>query len=114
MMKKNSKKKIDSWLECVHCHEKYDIDQVKYLCKCGGVLSVQRDLTIMDGKFLKNIWNGRWGMKQGIESSGVWRYKELIFDVPDSKIITRQEGNTRMYPAGRAGEYAGLKNLLLK
>eukprot|EP00828_Plagiopyla_frontata_P045421 TRINITY_DN7766_c0_g1_i5.p1 TRINITY_DN7766_c0_g1~~TRINITY_DN7766_c0_g1_i5.p1 ORF type:complete len:318 (-),score=30.10 TRINITY_DN7766_c0_g1_i5:144-1097(-) len=30
------------------------------------------------------------------------------------QIVTRQEGNTRLYDAGLAGKYAGLKNFLLK
>jgi threonine synthase len=38
----------------------------------------------------------------------------LILDAPDDKIATKQEGNTRLYSAGLAGEYAGLANFLLK
>jgi threonine synthase len=107
--------KINTWLECVHCSAKYEIDKIRYLCnECGGVLDVRRDLAAIDGAKLKADWESRWGMKSGAMSSGVWRYKELILDVADEKIVTRQEGNTRLYPAGKAGEYAGLKNFLLK
>ncbi len=107
-------KEIKSWLECAHCAKKYEIDKIRYLCDCGGVLDVKRDLSKIDGEKLKQTWENRWGLKRGATSSGVWRYKELILDIPDEQIVTRQEGNTRMYPAGKAGEYAGLKNFLLK
>jgi threonine synthase len=108
------KNKIETWLECVHCSKKYEIDKVRYLCECGGVLDVKRDLGAIDGQKLKQTWENRWGLKRGPLSSGVWRYKELILDLPEEQIVTRQEGNTRMYYAGKAGEYAGLKDFMLK
>ncbi|OGV54575.1 MAG: threonine synthase [Lentisphaerae bacterium GWF2_52_8] len=108
------KTRIESWLECVHCARRYDINLIRYNCDCGGVLDVARDLSKLDGSALRKTWDSRWGMKRGIESSGVWRYRELILDAPDEKIVSKQEGNTRLYPAGKAGEYAGLKNFLLK
>ncbi len=107
-------KAIGSWLECVRCKAKYDTGSIRYLCDCGGVLDVRRDLAKADGAKLKSLWESRWGLKRGVESSGVWRYRELILDVPDELVVTRQEGNTRLYPAGKAGAYAGLKNFLLK
>jgi threonine synthase len=105
---------IKSWLECIRCGEKYDLKEVRYNCACGGTLDMQRDLSAADGQKLKQLWEARWGSKRGIYASGVWRYKELIFDCEDDYIVTRQEGNTRLYEAGKAGEYAGLKNFLLK
>lgn len=108
------KGKIKSWLECVRCGAEYDTSQVRYNCKCGGILDVKRDLSLIDGQELKALWESRWGIKRGALSSGVWRYKELILDLPEDEIVTRYEGNTRLYEAGKAGEYAGIKNFLLK
>lgn len=106
--------KIASWLECLDCAERYDLLDRRYTCRCGGLLDVRRDLGQVDSRALKALWESRWGLKRGVTSSGVWRYKELILDVPEDKIITKQEGNTRLYESGKAGDYAGLKNLLLK
>lgn len=106
--------KIETCLECVRCKATYDIGELRYTCRCGGILDVKRNLSAVDGEELKKTWDQRWGMKRGVESSGVWRYRELILDAPDDKIITRQEGNTRLYPALSAGDYAGLKNLYFK
>jgi threonine synthase len=107
-------KKVESWLECVSCAKKYDTGEIRYNCECGSVLEMKRDLAAIDGKKLLKTWEGRWGLKRGPESSGVWRYRELILDAKDAQIVTRQEGNTRLYEAGKAGEYAGLKKFLLK
>ncbi len=101
-------------LKCTRCQLEYDLSAIRYTCDCGGTLDVKHDLAAMDGAALKAKWEERWKMKRGAMSSGVWRYKELILDLPDNQIVTRQEGNTRLYEAGKAGEYAGLKNFLLK
>ena len=51
------RKTIESWLECVHCGEKYEIDKVRYLCRCGGCLDVRRNLASIDGKrYLVDMW----------------------------------------------------------
>ena len=105
---------IPASLKCVRCNNEYDLSQIRYNCDCGGILDLARDFTNVDGAKLRQLWDSRWGAKRGVEASGVWRYKELIFDVDDKYIVTRTEGNTRLYEAGKAGEYAGLKNMLLK
>ncbi len=107
-------KRIEAILECVRCRKHYDLSQIRYNCDCGGTLDLVRDLSAVDGGELKALWDSRWGQKRGATSSGVWRYKELIFDRPDDEIVTRQEGNTRLYDAGKAGVYAGLKHFQLK
>ncbi len=59
-------------------------------------------------------------------SSGVWRYRELILPIPEHLILSRPEGNTGLYPVGREncgkhrsghrriGQYAELDYLFLK
>ena len=105
---------MSSCLSCVHCGAEYAIDKIRYQCECGGVLDVKRNLSKIDGKKLRDLWDSRWGAKRGVDASGVWRYRELIFDCDEDQIVTKQEGNTRLYSADSAGEYAGLKNFLLK
>ena len=101
-------------LSCVHCGAEYNIGEIRYLCDCGGVLDVKHDLSSIDGKRLVETWERRWGAKRGVDASGVWRYRELMFDVSDEFVATKQEGNTRIHPGGKAAEYAGLPKLLLK
>ena len=107
-------KSPEMYLECVNCGKTYDPWDLRYKCDCGGILDVKRDLSKIDGEELRKLWDSRWGLKRGVESSGVWRYRELILSVPDEMIVTRQEGNTRLYPAGSAGKWAGLSDLWFK
>lgn len=107
-------KSPEMYLECVNCGKTYDPWDLRYKCDCGGILDVKRDLSKIDGEELRKLWDSRWGLKRGVESSGVWRYRELILSVPDEMIVTRQEGNTRLYPAGAAGKWAGLSDLWFK
>ncbi len=104
----------ESWLECIRCSAKYELDHTGYSCDCGALLEVKRDLARINGINLKQIWEDRWGARSGVESSGVWRYRELILDIPDEKIITRFEGNTRLYPSGVLSDYTGLNRFYLK
>ncbi len=101
-------------LKCIACGETYDPLEVRYRCECGDLLDVAHDLEKLATLDLKKIWNDRWGSLQHPDNSGVWRYRELILPVGGEHIVSRQEGNTRMYDAGKAGEYAGLNNFLLK
>ena len=107
-------KSPEMYLECVACGKTYDPWDLRYKCDCGGILDVKRDLSKIDGEELRKLWDSRWDLKRGVESSGVWRYRELILSVPDEMIVTRQEGNTRLYPAGAAGKWAGLTDLWFK
>jgi threonine synthase len=106
---------IEFWLECIECSAKYAADAgVRYTCNCGGLLEVKRDFSYVDGHKLFDLWESRWGIRNSIYSSGVWRYKELVLDIPEEYIVTKQEGNTRLYDSGLAGKYAGLEKLKLK
>ncbi len=107
-------KKINLWLECIGCNRRFPVSGIRYRCSCGSLLEARRDLSLYNGASLLKTWEDRWGMKNGPLASGVWRYKELVIDLGDDDIITKLEGNTRLYPAGKAGEYAGLDNFLLK
>ena len=74
--------KIDYWLECIECSEKYSTDKIRYTCNCGGLLEVKRNLKNVDSKELLALWENRWGEKRSVYASGVWRYKEMILDIP--------------------------------
>jgi threonine synthase len=73
--------------------------------------------------------SSRWPVNvdaQLLNTSGVWRYRELILPIPEQYIVSRPEGNTGLYPVGiencgnhsagrrHIGHYAGLDYLFLK
>jgi len=63
----------------------------------------------------REMFDKRMGSLKWPYSSGVWRYKELIMpDIPDSKIVSRPEGNTNLYCSEKVSHYVSHKNLCLK
>lgn len=140
-------------LRCVECDALYPgVEQPpRYRCACGGVLDVEMpfqhpvpasqapapesDFAPLAGASWRQLFDERassppiWPMNPDallFDTSGVWRYRELILPVPEQYIISRPEGNTSLYPVGlencgdnraghrRIGAYAGLERLYLK
>jgi threonine synthase len=89
---------------------------VLYNCpKCGGLLEVTYGTDGLDPDKLKRIWRERRCDNSPIEQSGVWRYRELIDFLDDTKhVVTLREGNTPLLPGPRAAAYGGLDRLVFK
>src|SRR4051794_32651240 len=61
------------------------------------------------------MWRERRCDNSAIEQSGVWRYRELISFLDDTRhVVTLREGNTPLLPGPRAAEYGGLDRLVFK
>ncbi|MCY4466607.1 MAG: threonine synthase [Chloroflexi bacterium] len=61
------------------------------------------------------MFDDRLGALDSPYSSGVWRFKELVYpDIDDGQIVTRGEGNTNLYQLPRIAAYVGVDALLLK
>jgi threonine synthase len=73
------------YLHCIQCDRKYNADDVRYTCDCGGLLEVKFERLSIDINELR---------KRRI---GVWRYREFLpVDVEES-IVSLQEGGTPLY-----------------
>ncbi|MFC1690569.1 threonine synthase [Nanoarchaeota archaeon] len=101
-------------LRCIECKKEYGIDEVRYRCDCGDLLEVVLDIEALKELNLKQEFDKRYGAKRFPYSSGVWRYKELILDVPDKHIVSRIEGNTNLYCSEKISKFAGIPNICLK
>ncbi|HJQ23335.1 MAG TPA: threonine synthase [Blastocatellia bacterium] len=88
-----------------------------YACRrCGGLLDVAYNFRLPASVAeMKARFRERRTADEGIERSGVWRFRELLPFVADpAHIVTLGEGNTPLYTAPRSAEYAGLQRLRLK
>ncbi|GAB4442213.1 MAG: threonine synthase [Anaerolineae bacterium] len=105
-----------SHLACMDCGQVYPIDRVIYTCaRCGGLLDVVHDIEAMGGRVTHATFDDRLGARDRPYSSGVWRFKELVYpDLLEAHIVTRPEGNTALYEIPRLAAWAGLERLLLK
>lgn len=108
---------MDSKLHCIYCPREYLLLSGKNTCECGGLLDVDHSSTLESlkaGDWLKQVAD-RWGAKSLPDSSGVWRYRELILPgFPEEGIISKGEGNTRLYDFPRLTEIARVEKLKFK
>jgi threonine synthase len=64
---------------------------------------------------LKRTWRDRRRDNCPIDQSGVWRYREMIPFLDDTRhIVTLREGNTPLLNAPRAASYAGMDRVVFK
>lgn len=95
------------WLECIECHHKFDIASRFYTCpKCGGLLEVELDLGALRKKLRKRDLNSR--------PPSVWKYRDFIPVMDDSKIVSLNEGGTPLIRCDRLGKEIGIRELYVK
>lgn len=96
------------YLECIDCHEKYNPDIIIYLCKkCGGLLEVKYDIEKVKTNIGRPpIWSDR--------TLSVWKYKEILPFSSWNRIITLNEGNTKLHKCTRLNKILGIEKLYVK
>lgn len=112
-----------SEFRCVACEKSYAITEVTFSCDaCGSLLDVRPNLRSFGrtGSAWRDLFDERRAAlptpkSRPFETSGVWRYRELVFPpLPEREIVSKPEGNTRLYPCGALGERLGLTRLFVK
>src|SRR5579883_2410148 len=96
------------------CRARYAITDVLYHCtRCGGLLeAVYGEI---DGSDLKRVFRQRRASNAPLDSSGVWRYRELFPFLDDYSVVTTlQEGNTPLLDGPLAADYGGLDRITFK
>src|SRR5262249_44173773 len=81
---------------------------------CKGALAEVR-LKIPRHRDLKRELETRRQFPKGSQRSGVWRYREFVHaSISEEQIVTRLEGNTRLYESKKVDAFTGLSHILLK
>lgn len=90
--------------------------EIVYSCgDCGSLLEVVNSFEDADARQLKSLWQRRRASLDPLDVSGVWRFREMLPFVTDTaRIVTLPEGNTPLFNAPRAAQYAGLEGLQFK
>lgn len=106
-------------LRCVHCGKVQETADRMFRCtQCSELLEVvypewaeaPREFALR----LKEIWRERRGSSLPENTSGVWRFRELLPQVDRQHIVTMSEGNTPLVPLKKAARELRLPNLLVK
>jgi threonine synthase len=68
----------------------------------------------LDHASLKRLWSERRSSLEPADQSGVWRFREILPEIPKQQIITIREGNTPVYELTRCANSAGVRRLFAK
>ena len=98
------------------CSRRYGLSEIVYSCgDCGSLLEVVNAFEDANAQRLKSLWQQRKSSLARVDVSGVWRFREMLPFVTDTaRIVTLPEGNTPLFDAPRAAQYAGLAGLQFK
>ena len=102
---------MSSTFKCVSCQSQYDLKAVRFKCEeCGDILDIEIDSPEVN----KEIFDRRLLSPKLPDNSGVWRFRELLPEIEEKNIISRQEGSTRLYFSEPLNKKIGLDDFYLK
>ena len=90
---------------CEHCRDLLEIIYPGWEERGPGGLSASS---------LKKVWRDRRSSLDPVDQSGVWRFREILPDIPLPQIITIKEGNTPVYELPHCARSAGVARLFAK
>ncbi len=99
---------------CDQCRASYDELDPRVRCACGGLLALEHTPPAEDGASLRRLFEERWGQRNDVNLSGVWRYRELVLPSAGERAVTHPEGNTPLLRRPAIAEWAGLPHLRVK
>jgi len=108
---------ISSLLKCISCGKEFPLTEVRFTCTCGNLLDVEHDLSALKKKFRlsKKYFDSKNTTLHGQPSGGVWHFHEIVLpSAKENEIVSKQEGNTRLYQNRKISSWLGLKRFYLK
>jgi threonine synthase len=98
------------------CRARFAITEVVYNCpQCGGLVEATYGGALADPKDLKKLFRERRTSNAPLDTSGVWRYRELFPFLDDLRhVVTLREGNTPLLDGPIAAGYGGLDRITFK
>lgn len=90
---------------CEHCRDLLEIIYPGWDDRGPGGLSAA---------LLKKLWRDRRSSLDPVDQSGVWRFREILPEIPQSQVITIKEGNTPVYGLPHCARTAGIAQLFAK
>ena len=90
---------------CEHCRDLLEIIYPGWDdCGPGG----------LSASSLKKLWLDRRSSLDPVDQSGVWRFREILPEIPQPQIITIKEGNTPVYELPHCARSARITQLFAK
>ena len=101
-----------SKLKSIHSGKEYPLDDVRFTSDDGELLDVVHDFEAIKQKhkISKEYFSKKRSLINDQPSGGVWHFKELVLpEIHDEYIVSKQEGNTRLYRSKKISSWLGLK-----
>jgi len=96
-----------SVLRCINCGARYPLHEIIYTCrKCNDLLEVGFDLQELTRRLEESDWRQR--------PLSVWRYKEFLPVIDETKIVSLNEGGTSLFRSANLARKLGLRLLYVK
>lgn len=95
-----------SHLYCPRCQEKYAVEEINQLCKCGSPLLVDYNLSEVKGKVNRDDISSR--------ENTLWRYHELLPVQNGENVVSLGEGMTPLLPMKKTGKEMDIRHLYMK
>jgi threonine synthase len=104
-----------SWQICPRCGRELPLSFAKSQCPtCAGLLEARHRPPGARGRELAELFARRRQAGEGLDSSGVWRYREIVLPDAESDIVTHPEGNTPLFERDPVSRWTGIEELRLK
>ena len=96
------------WLRCIDCGRKYEASERIYFCpSCGGLLDVEYEY---DREASLTPWSKSFRERP----LGVWRYRELLPIMDFDRVVTMNEGGTRLIRCRNLERDLGIREIYVK
>ena len=97
-------------LRCSECGRGADTSQIG-CAVCGGLLAFQLDASEHDATTIRARLRERRSSNAHVDQSGVWRYRELLPEIPHNAIVTLRENMAPLYDGPVGAAYAQIDAL---
>ncbi len=98
-----------SWQVCPRCVTELSFTFAKSECPaCAGLLEARYRPPELRGAGLAGLFASRRGAVEGLDASGVWRYREIVLPDAGSDVVTHPEGNTPLVTRDAVSRWAGI------
>ena len=102
---------MNSILKSITTGKEYPLNEVRFTSDNGELLDVIHDFDAI--KKQRNISREHLSTVRstlnGQPSGGVWHFKDLVLpDIPEQDVVSKQEGNTRLYRSKKISSWLGL------
>ncbi|MDD8018035.1 MAG: threonine synthase [Bacteroidota bacterium] len=103
---------MKSILKSIHSGKEYSLDDIRFTSDDGELLDVIHDLDAIKKQhnISREYFLRKRALLNGQPTGGVWHFKEMVLPaIPDEQVVSKQEGNTRLYRNKKIASWLGLK-----